>query len=496
MFAISSLGGPVLADDLVLAAGWPRKTGAPSTLPDSGDHLKIDRNSGRIVVTGRAQYESSTTKSQIATWVHNPDGTLAWVRLWPTLPPVGESSGVAVALDPAGNITVAGVYYAPGEDLNIVVLRYNQNGALLFERTYNNAAQNGEDYPVDIEAAQDSSGLIVVGGVTTTPFNGTDYFLWALDTAGATLGIATYDGAHAPDVLADIDMLDVTSSAAGAGAAGDILVTGTGTFPNTKSDILTVEFDYVEDVGLVPVWCEQFTNYPNQPIEDGATCCKLYSYATGDRARFVGGYTSSPDSGERNWLVRGVTFSVTPCGAPFEAIAWGDVLDGGLDKDDVVNKIQLDITPDRSPENPSELRLYAVGTLTIDNQQGAAETEGFAIGYNPFNGFVKWQRSSGIAGDDTAVDLTTNPEGHLYYVGSKYDFVNELYDCVTKKVDSVTGLPLAEAIYNTPGDAKDLGTAIEVNAAFTSPEFPDVCVAGRTTLQVERYLLIRYLNPP
>jgi hypothetical protein len=214
------------------------------------------------VLTGRAQYQTSTTKTQIATWVYDPDGTLAWVRLWPTVP-AGESSGVAVALDPAGNITVAGVYYTPGEDLNIVVLRFDQNGLPLHApATWNNPAQNGADYPVDIELAQDASGLTVVGGVTTSPQTGTDYFLWALNSSGMTLATATYDGAGAPDILADIDMLPVISGAAAAAAAGDILVTGTGSFPDTKSDIMTVEFDYIDGLGLEKAWCERFTFYP------------------------------------------------------------------------------------------------------------------------------------------------------------------------------------------------------------------------------------------
>jgi hypothetical protein len=173
--------------------------------------------------------------------------------------------------------------------------------------------------------------------------------------------------------------------------------------------------------------------------------------------------------------------------------AWTDVLDGGLDKEDVVNKIHLNDTADDPPEHPSMLRLYAVGTLTIDN--GGIETEGFAVGYHPFSGSPAWQNFSEIAGDDTAVDVTSNQAGHVFHVGSTYDYVNQLYDCVIRKINSNTGQTLTSAIYNDPGNAKDLGTAIEVRP-FTDPEFPDVYIAGHTTLQVERYLLLRYLNLP
>ena len=142
-------------------------------------------------------------------------GSLLWKRSYN-----GEANrddkAVGVAVDSTGNAVVAGSEDRNDrfEGKNWLVRKYDANGALLWSRSHDGAA-NGDDEAYGV--AVDSAGNAVVAGYETDPSQGMDWLVRKYDTAGAVLWSKAYDGPADGDDSALAVAVDPSGSVYAAG---------------------------------------------------------------------------------------------------------------------------------------------------------------------------------------------------------------------------------------------------------------------------------------
>lgn len=141
------------------------------TSPGSADEAVAvaTDNAGNVVATGYTK--NSGTSSDIVTLKLNPSGGLLWEQLYNG--PTSESDrGADLAIDNSGNIYVTGrtdVDASILSDDNFITIKYDQNGNQLWLRTYGGTA-GGEDRAAKIRLA--GNGTVYVAG---REWNGTDF---------------------------------------------------------------------------------------------------------------------------------------------------------------------------------------------------------------------------------------------------------------------------------------------------------------------------------
>lgn len=178
---------------------------------DYGNAVAID-SSGKIVVAGYSLNASGNF--DMVVWRYNSNGTLD-----PTFNGTGyavhdgaaggtdSDIGYSVTLDSSGRILVTGYSYNTTFDTDMVVWRYNTDGTL--DTTFNGtgytvhagAAGGTNGYDEGYSITIDSSGKILVAGLSSNAAGNYDMAVWkyntngTLDTTFNNTGYAAHDGA-------------------------------------------------------------------------------------------------------------------------------------------------------------------------------------------------------------------------------------------------------------------------------------------------------------
>ena len=127
----------------------------------------------------------------------------------------------AAAVDPWGNLIVAGYIMTPSQD-NFLVVKYDQNLDIISSATYNGAANSWDEaYGV----AADRDGNILVTGQSRNSSN-YDFFTIKYSSSMVVLGSATYNGGG-----------NETAYAVAVSASGHVIVAGT-----NGSDFFTIKY--------------------------------------------------------------------------------------------------------------------------------------------------------------------------------------------------------------------------------------------------------------
>ncbi len=156
----------------------------------------------------------------------------AWVRRY-NGPGNGDDAAAKMAMDAQGNIYVTGTSRGDGTGTDIVTLKYDLNGNLLWERRYNGPA-NGDDGARDIEL--DGIGNVFVCGSSTGIGTADDYTLIKYDTNGLESWVARFnrDFSNGPDIAEHIAI----------DSSGSIYVTGTSFTGGLRTyDWVTLRYD-------------------------------------------------------------------------------------------------------------------------------------------------------------------------------------------------------------------------------------------------------------
>lgn len=166
---------------------------------------------------------------------------------------------LAVAVDSGNNIIVAG-YGSVNANVDIIVMKYDPTGNVLWGPYAYNGSGNGYDYPSSL--AIDSDDNIYVAGYCETASNTDDGVLLKLEADGTLIRAVTYNA----DAVANEDdrFVDVTTGNDTPGIVGDDYVVVTGYSWHDHSG--RPDFDYVTvkyNAGGVEQWVATFDGGDN-----------------------------------------------------------------------------------------------------------------------------------------------------------------------------------------------------------------------------------------
>lgn len=149
------------------------------------------RADGSIHVTG--SITGSNGRLNITTLTYAANGTLLWAQTYPS----GARNDLAsqIALDRDGNIVVTGSSRGSGDDSNILVLKYTNTGALLWDRRFDGNAGLHEDTASDMVIGHE--GQIAVTGRTSNS-GGWNYGTFLIAPTGNLLWMRQYNGENDP----------------------------------------------------------------------------------------------------------------------------------------------------------------------------------------------------------------------------------------------------------------------------------------------------------
>jgi subtilisin family serine protease len=138
--------------------------------PDSLDYVQSDLDiNGRLIVSG---HTVQNNQYDVFTNVYNDDGTVYWSQSFNGVSG-GNDYGTAVVSDAQGNIYVAGsVYSNATAKQDYLLLKYSNQGLLLWTATYNGAA-NGDDVAIALQL--DPQGNIYLTGTSESSPIGVNY---------------------------------------------------------------------------------------------------------------------------------------------------------------------------------------------------------------------------------------------------------------------------------------------------------------------------------
>ncbi len=206
-----------LAAQMYVNKEWAETTGLPDDIDWTATALD---NEGNILVVGNTL--QSTGNPDVLISKYSRDGELIWQRTYGGNAEV-QDYGVAVATDNSGNCYVAATVTNTGSSLDIAVLKYNAAGDLIWHTEWNGPS-NLYDAPSSV--ALDPLGNVYVAGTTYGSPTNPNYALLKLNPDGNLQWASAYDYAGFPDVATGISfdaMMDpvVTGGSATAADAWD-----------------------------------------------------------------------------------------------------------------------------------------------------------------------------------------------------------------------------------------------------------------------------------
>jgi hypothetical protein len=194
----------VLALPLLMAATAPAARGATLPLVWSGT-LSSAGSAGftsiatgpdnAVYAAGYAEKDNNSSASRLLLEKY-VDAGATMSQAWMAMPPGDEMAAAKVAVDPSGNVIVAGTkgpFAFRGPSADIVVLKFSPAGALLWTATYDGPAHH-LDYVKDLALDADGNALVVgssAGGKTgrdyiTVKVNADGALAWARRFAGSS----------------------------------------------------------------------------------------------------------------------------------------------------------------------------------------------------------------------------------------------------------------------------------------------------------------------
>lgn len=207
---------------------WSRTYSSVEDMPREDKGLAIAADLyGYIYVTGYTTY--SDDLKDIVTLKYDSEGNLLWAAREDGSGN-SNSQGLAITVSASGYIYVAGYVTVSGTNTDIAVIKYNSLGGTEWIQTLSGTG-NGEDKAWGI--AVDATDNVYVAGYTTESYTGTDAYTAKLNSAGATLWSKKHNGTgnggdKAWGVVVDTD--------------GSVFITGESTDYNSNVNYVTEKY--------------------------------------------------------------------------------------------------------------------------------------------------------------------------------------------------------------------------------------------------------------
>ncbi len=202
--------------------------------PGRGDDvpfgITLDR-SGNVYVCGTSAQSSQDNQDFI---IIKYDSTLVqqWVRIYTGQGNFGYDAAYAVTTDSLGYVYACGESFEPATDADMVTLKYDASGNLLWAQRYNGAGNLGDEAEA---IAVDRAGSVYVTGETQrTPTGGNmDFTTIKYDSNGVRQWVQIYNGPADGNDGGVALALD---------AQGNVCVTGQSTGIGTRYDATTIKY--------------------------------------------------------------------------------------------------------------------------------------------------------------------------------------------------------------------------------------------------------------
>ncbi len=182
---------------------------------------------GNIYATGASV--NSNGDLDIITLKYTPAGAILWKQIFNGTANE-DDNGKAIAVDASGNCYVAGYATGKGTGEDIILIKYDAAGTLLWSQTYNGTADSSDEVAA---IALDSEGNIYITGYASNKVTGTDVTTIKYDTAGNRQWIKTFNGTANGNDAARAIVID---------NAGNAFITGYSVNTETFYDITTIKY--------------------------------------------------------------------------------------------------------------------------------------------------------------------------------------------------------------------------------------------------------------
>lgn len=168
---------------------WTRVYSGPTPGGDDKAHRCVTDLSGNVYVVG---YETVSGQGRNI-WLSKYDagGSLVWTRTY-NGPASADDMGYGVAYDPVGAVYVAGSHTTVVQGENIVLLKYDPDGNLVWMKEADGSS-GGMDRGADVGV--DSTGAVYVTGFVWVPGQSMNIWLRKFDSGGNVLWTRTFNGA-------------------------------------------------------------------------------------------------------------------------------------------------------------------------------------------------------------------------------------------------------------------------------------------------------------
>ena len=256
---------------------------------------------GSVYITG---HESQFT-SYYTTVKYDYDGQVLWLQRYED----GPSQAQAMAVDAAGNAYVTG-WQSSGGDIDVVTLKYDPDGEVLWTRRFESAGGNNQ--PNDMEIDEASGDIYIAGASWVTAQEDFDVLLLKYDFDGNLLWERTLDNGDGQLDTAYQLALDSTGNAVVAGftepdaylakysPTGDLLWQNEREGFSTNDEWRRVETDAEGNINVLGaisppgptnhLWTSKYD-------PDGNVLWERTYTGTADQACYAGGLALMPDGG-------------------------------------------------------------------------------------------------------------------------------------------------------------------------------------------------------
>lgn len=399
----ATASSPVPANDIAQLWSANFQAGGTDNMATAADI--VTDAAGDSYVTGTVN--TDTNDYDIVTLKYDNTGALIWTRDYNSSDN-NDDQAVAITLDSSGNIYVLGRTYN-GSEYNYVVLEYAGDGTYIWGNRYLNP---GYDDTPKVIAVDDSGDIYVTGSSCSLTGGGCDYLTVKFQSGNTSIPwVKTYD-AGGQDRAVDVKIDGV----------GNVYVTGRSF--GTSDDAVTVKYDSAG----AQLWVARFDSGTN----DYATALGV----DGAGNSYVTGYTYSSSSGSPNIFVLKYA---SGGGAPLWVKSYG----GGT-----VQSIPSAMVVDSSGNIYITGRVGLVSDydmLTLkylsDGTQAWTQTYGNA-GLNDFGQDIALDGSSNVYVLGTLTRVTGNPD----FVTVKYDASGVALNAITYDGSSTADSPAALAL--------------------------------------------------
>jgi len=418
---------------------WDARYDGEGSRDDMAIAIQVDA-AGNVFVAGES-YGAGTDVDYV-TIKYNSAGMEQWIARYDGAAGLNDHPS-ALALDDAGNVYVTGFVSSSDYLSDFATVKYNANGVQQWVARYNGP---GNDYDDAIALAVDRSGQVYVTGFSIGLDTGLDYATIKYSSSGAEQWVARYSS---PEHYAD------APSAIHTDGSGNVYVTGGSSGSNQYSDYLTIKYNSAG----AEQWVARYNGPDNN--RDAATDLSIDNQGN----VYVTGWSQSSTT-ELDYF----TVKYNGAGAP----QWAARYNGPGNGWDEALAITIDHTGNAYVTGWSASRDTIVSTDYATIKYNAAGVEQWVVRY-----------SGPGEESDEARALAVDSLGNVYVTGFSRG-AGTSHDYATIKYNGV-GVPQWVARYDGPGTAQDELTAMTID------HFGNVYVTGKSRVGTTvDFLTVKY----